>query len=99
MLPSEKESLLIGQMIEGSHEAFEELYFIYVKAIRANISKIIREPGDIDDLAQEVFVALWQNKERLDSQKGGCRLAVHRKLQQIPEILKEKADPGDRLSC
>jgi RNA polymerase sigma-70 factor (ECF subfamily) len=70
MLPSEKERLLIGNMIEGNHEAFEELYFTYVKAIRANISKIIKEPGDIDDLVQEVFVALWQNRERLDSEKG-----------------------------
>jgi RNA polymerase sigma factor (sigma-70 family) len=70
MLPSEKESLLIGSLIQGSHEAFEELYFIYVKAIRANINKIITEYEDIDDLVQEVFVALWQNKEKLDPHKG-----------------------------
>ncbi|GGB25609.1 DNA-directed RNA polymerase sigma-70 factor [Puia dinghuensis] len=57
-------------MIRGSHEAFEELYFIYVKAIRANIAKMIRQPEDINDVMQEVFVKLWQHKDRLDRTKG-----------------------------
>ena len=70
MQSSEKENLLIGQMIQGDHEAFEELYFTYIKAIRANISKILKQSEDIDDVVQEVFVALWQNKEKLDIRKG-----------------------------
>lgn len=70
MQPSEKERLLIGSLIQGNPEAFEELYFTYVKAIHANINKIIKKYDDVDDLVQEVFVALWQNKDRLDIDKG-----------------------------
>lgn len=70
MQPPKTERLLIGQMIQGSHEAFEALYFTYVKAIHANIGKIIKDPVSIDDLVQEVFVALWQNREKLDAEKG-----------------------------
>ena len=70
MQTSDKERLLIDKMIRGSHEAFEELYFMYVKAIRANIAKFIRHPEDINDVMQEVFVKVWQHKDRLDRTKG-----------------------------
>ena len=70
MQPPKTERLLISRMIQGNQEAFETLYFTYVKAIHANISKVIKDPVDIDDLVQEVFVALWQNKEKLDAERG-----------------------------
>lgn len=64
------EALLITKMSEGSQQAFEELYYLYSSAIRNNISKLIKDSETINDLMQEVFITLWQNKEKIDADKG-----------------------------
>lgn len=69
---------------------FEELYFTYVKAIRANISKILRQPEDIDDVAQEVFVKLWQNREKIDVNKGVANWLYVTSFHQSISFLKKK---------
>ena len=98
-MPSpEQESLVINSMIQGSHQAFEELYFTYVKAIHANISRIIRDPADIDDLIQEVFTALWQNKEKLDAQKGVADWLYIVSFNKSLKLLKKRAAQEKPLS-
>lgn len=63
----EKDLLL--RLQEGDVKAFDEIYWKHHGALYANILKIIKDSVTTEDLLQEVFIALWQNKESLDTKK------------------------------
>lgn len=65
---SDEKKFLI-QLQLGNAEAFEVIYWRYHSALYSNILKIIKDPFATEDLLQEVFVALWKNKESLDVEK------------------------------
>lgn len=60
---------LLIQLQKGNIEAFEIIYWRYHKALYSNIFKIIKDSLATEDLLQEVFIALWKNKESLDLEK------------------------------
>ena len=43
--------------------SFEELYEIFSGLIRESITRIVRKPGDIEDVLQEVFIRAWKQRE------------------------------------
>jgi RNA polymerase sigma-70 factor (ECF subfamily) len=57
--------LALGQM-----PAFEALYHRYKQPVFANIRKMVPDPDAAEDLLQEVFIALWENRQALDPAKG-----------------------------
>jgi RNA polymerase sigma-70 factor (ECF subfamily) len=58
-------ALALGQM-----PAFEALYHRYKQPVFANIRKMVPDPDAAEDLLQEVFIALWENRQALDPAKG-----------------------------
>jgi len=48
---------------------FDTLYQQYHQAVYANIWKMVRQDQAAEDLLQEVFLALWENREKLDADK------------------------------
>lgn len=58
-------ALALGQM-----PAFEALYHQYKQPVFANIRKMVADPDAAEDLLQEVFIALWENRQALDPAKG-----------------------------
>lgn len=66
------EGILIRQMQEGNSQAFHKLYAIYSSAIRNNISRFIKDNEAIQDLLQEVFITLWENKEKIKINEGAA---------------------------
>lgn len=49
--------------------AFDELYHQYHHAVYSNIRKLIREDLAAEDILQEVFLALWECRHKLDTGK------------------------------
>ncbi|HXO75461.1 MAG TPA: sigma-70 family RNA polymerase sigma factor [Puia sp.] len=47
--------------------AFDGLYHQYHHAVYSNIRKLIRQEEAAEDILQEVFLALWENRQKLDS--------------------------------
>jgi len=53
----------------GNHKAFEDVFLLYFKRVRLFIGGIIKSDADAQELAQDVFVKLWTNREALNSEK------------------------------
>lgn len=52
-------------LANGNVEAFDSLYKQYRGAIYSNILKLVKSPEYAEDILQEVFVSLWQNRYRM----------------------------------
>jgi RNA polymerase sigma-70 factor (family 1) len=61
---SEKEWLVA--LKEGSEPAFAALYNLHVKTVYAFALHILKSPMLAEDVVQEVFIKLWENKQKLD---------------------------------
>lgn len=61
------EPLLLKQLAQGSASAFDQLYYRYYEPVRLNILKITRDETIADDILQEVFILLWEKREKFAS--------------------------------
>jgi RNA polymerase sigma-70 factor (ECF subfamily) len=51
----------------GDPQAFNKLYYEYYKIVFSNIFKLVKNQAEAEDILQDVFVALWQNRHRIDA--------------------------------
>jgi RNA polymerase sigma-70 factor (family 1) len=58
--------------------AFDALYHKYCQAVFANIFKLIRHQESAEDVMQDVFAALWENRKKIDQERsvGGWLFVV-----------------------
>lgn len=56
---------LIRQAIAGDHGAFGALVDRYGAAVYARISRRVRDPDDVDDLVQDVFLTAYRRLDRI----------------------------------
>lgn len=59
----------IEALRNGNHKAFEELFIAYFKRVKLFICGIIKSEADAEELAQDVFVKLWTNREAINIEK------------------------------
>nr|WP_315424407.1 sigma-70 family RNA polymerase sigma factor [uncultured Pedobacter sp.] len=52
-----------------NRDVFDQIYKEYHKAVYANIFKLIKDPSIAEDILQDVFFALWENKAKLDPEQ------------------------------
>jgi RNA polymerase sigma-70 factor (family 1) len=75
-------------------EAFDTLYHKYYNAVFANIFKLVRHHESAEDILQDVFVSLWENRKNIDTERsiGGWLFVVsHNKaLKFINKAVREK---------
>jgi len=64
------EKLLIRELQRGNAKAFELLYKQYHARLFNFSMKIIRNKQDAEGLVHEVFIAVWENREKLDENKS-----------------------------
>ncbi|RFM26289.1 RNA polymerase sigma factor [Deminuibacter soli] len=57
---------LVGNMQLDDVSAFDELYWKYHQPVYRNVIKLIKEPEVAEDILQEVFIRLWENRAKLD---------------------------------
>jgi RNA polymerase sigma-70 factor (ECF subfamily) len=78
MKAERSESELLHALSAGRLEAFDALYHRYRQPVYANILKLVRQPETAEDILQEVFVGLWENRQKLDADKsaGGWLFVV-----------------------
>lgn len=62
-----KEEKLISQFLSGREEAFTEIIEYYKAYIFAIILKFVNNPNDAQDIAQEVFLQIYQSLPRYQS--------------------------------
>jgi RNA polymerase sigma-70 factor (ECF subfamily) len=59
------EQALLIQVAEGKEEAFAVFYHYYYSSVQTFLQKFLKSPQLSEDLTQEVFSKIWQNRSRL----------------------------------
>ncbi len=62
--------LRIKKIINGDSDSFKDLFFEFAKPLIYFSNRIVNDYDEAENIVQEVFVSIWQNREKLDpSQK------------------------------
>lgn len=61
-----KESILISGLKRGDHDSYETLFRLYYAKFVKFADSIIKDRQAAQDLVQEAFIKVWQNREKLD---------------------------------
>lgn len=67
--PESLESLL-GRVARGDEAAFAVLYDRTSAAVFGLARRVVRDPARAEEVAQEVFLQVWQTATRFDAQRG-----------------------------
>lgn len=66
----EKEIVDIVALTDGDVRAFSRLYQRYHKPVHTNILKLVKSPDASAEVLQDVFVSLWQNREKINKSRS-----------------------------
>jgi len=61
---------LLEELRQGNTEAFQEFYFRMRNKVMGFSYKFLRSLDDAKELTQEVFIKLWENREKIDPTKN-----------------------------
>lgn len=64
-----KEQKLIRELKQGSYKAFEQVYQLYAKRLYAYSLQFTKGAEDAEEIVQDVFVKLWQQRESIRQQE------------------------------
>lgn len=64
------ESVFLKKLASGDHDAFHSIFVKYFSKTRFFISSIIKSDAVAEELAQDVFVKIWVNREELPELKS-----------------------------
>lgn len=70
LILEEDDSDLVHRVAQGDEDAFRRLYEKYLDAVYSMALKVTREPHMAEDVAQEVFVRLWQRAGQYRKKRG-----------------------------
>ena len=65
------ESLLI-RVARGDHTAFEAVYDRHAGPVYGLVRKVLRDPAQSEEIAQEVLLEVWRTASRFDAARGSA---------------------------
>lgn len=65
MSQSELGKYVFEDFSNGDMEAYGTLFTYFKEAVTANISKIVHQSDIVDDILQDTFLKLWENRSKL----------------------------------
>ena len=68
---------LMGEVALGNEDAFGALYDAIGSAVYGLARRVVRDPARAEEIAQEVFLSIWQQATRFDPLKGSARYLDH----------------------
>jgi RNA polymerase sigma-70 factor (ECF subfamily) len=54
----------------GEHKAFEAVFIAYYNKIKLFISAYLKSDSEAEDLAEDLFVSLWENRKNINTSKS-----------------------------
>ena len=64
---------LLGRVARGDTPAFEQLYDRTAGAVYGLVLRVLRDPAQSEEVAQEVLVEVWRTAARFDPERGSGR--------------------------
>jgi len=64
------EQVLLSELSSGEEEAFDKIYDHYVHSIYSFVIKFVKSPELAEDLTQEIFIRIWENRSQLGKVKS-----------------------------
>lgn len=61
---------LMSRIARGDEHAFTELYDLLAERVYGLVLRVMRDPAQSEEVAQEVFVELWRTASRFQSDRG-----------------------------
>jgi RNA polymerase sigma-70 factor (ECF subfamily) len=69
--PGRAEELLRRTAL-GESEAFDELYTLFASRVYGIARRVVRDPDQAEEVAQEVFLEVWRRASRFDQTRGSA---------------------------
>ena len=63
---------LLAQVARGDHAAFEAVYDQLAASVFGVVRKVLRDPAQSEEVAQEVMLDVWRSASRFDSSRGSA---------------------------
>ena len=97
------DSQLVARALEGAPEAYRELVRRFQRPVLSLIQRMLGDPFEAEDLAQEVFIKAFRHLERFDRRrklsswlfKIAHNTTIDRLRRNRPEIVPLEASTGD----
>ncbi|MCS0499709.1 ECF RNA polymerase sigma factor SigK [Protaetiibacter mangrovi] len=74
---------LLARTADGDRAAFAELYDLMAPRILGLVKRLLRDPAQSEEVAQEVLLEIWQNAPSFRADRGGavswCLTIAHRR--------------------
>ncbi|MGA4842918.1 sigma-70 family RNA polymerase sigma factor [Streptomyces sp. G45] len=61
---------LLPRVARGDHQAFEDLYGLVSGPVYGLVRRVLRDPAQSEEVAQEVLLELWRTAARFDPGRG-----------------------------
>lgn len=61
---------IIRRMRDGDPEAYSIIYLHYIGPLVDFLSALLRCKSDAEEIAQDVFMQIWENREKIDPEKN-----------------------------
>jgi RNA polymerase sigma-70 factor, ECF subfamily len=100
--PATAEELLL-EVAKGDEAAFEQLYPLVIGPVLGVVRRVVRDPAQSEEVAQEVLVQLWRTAPRYDPTRGSvltwALTLAHRRAVDRVRSAQARVDREDRVAA
>ena len=68
----EKEKELLTALSKGNQSAFDSLYLFYAPKVREFVFRLLKNPGEAEDVTQNIFLRVWEKRRELAHARCGA---------------------------
>lgn len=65
-------ALLLKRCARGDRDAFAELYDLTSRRVYGLVLRVVRDPAQAEEVAQEVYLELWRTASRYEPERGSA---------------------------